>query len=60
MSQPAIFKRNISNGFSEKPSTDFAHRPMDPPPRFLKEGDIVECAIEGVGSIVNRVRRIEN
>jgi 2-keto-4-pentenoate hydratase/2-oxohepta-3-ene-1,7-dioic acid hydratase in catechol pathway len=30
------------------------------PPRFLKEDDIVECAIEGIGSIVNRVRRTEN
>jgi 2-keto-4-pentenoate hydratase/2-oxohepta-3-ene-1,7-dioic acid hydratase in catechol pathway len=28
------------------------------PPRFLKEGDIVECAIEGIGSIVNRVKQI--
>lgn len=28
------------------------------PPRFLKDGDIVECAIEGIGSIVNRVRQI--
>lgn len=28
------------------------------PPRFLKEGDVVECAIEGIGSIVNRVKRV--
>lgn len=28
------------------------------PPRFLADGDIVECAIEGIGSIRNRVRRI--
>ena len=28
------------------------------PPRFLKEDDIVECAIEGIGSIVNRVKRV--
>lgn len=26
------------------------------PPRFLKEGDIVECAIEGIGHIVNPVK----
>jgi 2-keto-4-pentenoate hydratase/2-oxohepta-3-ene-1,7-dioic acid hydratase in catechol pathway len=29
------------------------------PPRFLKDGDIVECAIEGIGSIVNRVRQVK-
>jgi 2-keto-4-pentenoate hydratase/2-oxohepta-3-ene-1,7-dioic acid hydratase in catechol pathway len=29
------------------------------PPRFLKDGDVVECAIEGIGSIVNRVRQIK-
>ena len=28
------------------------------PPQFLKEGDVVACAIEGIGSIVNRVKRI--
>jgi 2-keto-4-pentenoate hydratase/2-oxohepta-3-ene-1,7-dioic acid hydratase in catechol pathway len=28
------------------------------PPRFLKDGDVVECAIEGIGSIVNRVRQV--
>jgi 2-keto-4-pentenoate hydratase/2-oxohepta-3-ene-1,7-dioic acid hydratase in catechol pathway len=28
------------------------------PPRFLKDGDIVECAIEGIGSIVNRVKQV--
>jgi 2-keto-4-pentenoate hydratase/2-oxohepta-3-ene-1,7-dioic acid hydratase in catechol pathway len=28
------------------------------PPRFLKEGDVVECAIEGIGLIVNRVKRV--
>jgi 2-keto-4-pentenoate hydratase/2-oxohepta-3-ene-1,7-dioic acid hydratase in catechol pathway len=29
------------------------------PPRFLKEGDVVECAIEGIGSIVNRVKQVK-
>ena len=28
------------------------------PPRFLAEGDVVECSIEGIGSIRNVVRRI--
>ncbi|MDQ1079605.1 fumarylacetoacetate hydrolase family protein [Pseudoroseomonas cervicalis] len=27
------------------------------PPRFLREGDVVECAIEGIGRIRNRLRR---
>lgn len=27
------------------------------PPRFLKEGDIVRCEIDGIGAIENRVRR---
>jgi len=26
------------------------------PPKFLKQGDIVECAIEGIGKITNRVK----
>lgn len=25
------------------------------PPRFLKPGDVVECSIEGIGTLVNRV-----
>ena len=25
------------------------------PPKFLKPGDVVECSIEGIGSIVNPV-----
>jgi 2-keto-4-pentenoate hydratase/2-oxohepta-3-ene-1,7-dioic acid hydratase in catechol pathway len=25
------------------------------PPRFLKAGDVVECTVEGIGSIKNRV-----
>ena len=25
------------------------------PPRFLKPGDVVECSIEGIGSITNTV-----
>ncbi len=25
------------------------------PPRFLKSGDVVECSIEGIGTLVNRV-----
>ena len=25
------------------------------PPRFLNPGDIVECSIEGIGTLVNRV-----
>ena len=25
------------------------------PPRFLKPGDVVECSIEGLGTLVNRV-----
>jgi 2-keto-4-pentenoate hydratase/2-oxohepta-3-ene-1,7-dioic acid hydratase in catechol pathway len=29
------------------------------PPRFLKDGDVVECAIEGIGSIVNRVKQVK-
>jgi 2-keto-4-pentenoate hydratase/2-oxohepta-3-ene-1,7-dioic acid hydratase in catechol pathway len=29
------------------------------PPRFLKEGDVVECAIEGLGGIRNTVRRMQ-
>lgn len=28
------------------------------PPRFLREGDVVECAITGLGSIRNVVRRV--
>jgi len=28
------------------------------PPRFLVDGDVVECSIEGIGSIRNVVRRI--
>src|SRR5690348_5984420 len=27
------------------------------PPRFLREGDVVECAITGLGLIRNKVRR---
>ncbi len=27
------------------------------PPRFLKDGDVVSCAIEGIGSLTNTVRR---
>jgi 2-keto-4-pentenoate hydratase/2-oxohepta-3-ene-1,7-dioic acid hydratase in catechol pathway len=27
------------------------------PPRFLKDGDVVECQIDGIGSIKNTVRR---
>lgn len=29
------------------------------PPRFLRDGDVVECAIEGLGSIRNTVRRMQ-
>ena len=25
------------------------------PPRFLKPGDVVECSIEGIGTLVNQV-----
>ena len=25
------------------------------PPRFLKEGDVVECTIEGIGTLRNKV-----
>ena len=25
------------------------------PPEFLKDGDIVECEIEGIGKIINKV-----
>ena len=25
------------------------------PPRFLKPGDVVECTIEGIGTIANKV-----
>ena len=25
------------------------------PPKFLKVGDVVECSVEGIGSIVNEV-----
>lgn len=28
------------------------------PPRFLRDGDVVECAIEGIGRIRNRLRRM--
>ncbi|MFT8242974.1 fumarylacetoacetate hydrolase family protein [Roseomonas sp. BN140053] len=28
------------------------------PPRFLREGDVVECAISGIGSIRNTLRRV--
>ncbi|MDJ0387453.1 fumarylacetoacetate hydrolase family protein [Roseomonas sp. E05] len=28
------------------------------PPRFLRDGDVVECAISGIGSIRNTVRRL--
>jgi len=28
------------------------------PPRFLKDGDVVECSITGIGSIRNTVRRV--
>ena len=30
------------------------------PPRFLHEGDVVECAIGGIGKLVNRVERVGN
>ena len=26
------------------------------PPKFLKPGDVVECSIEGIGTIRNQVR----
>lgn len=29
------------------------------PPRFLRDGDVVECAISGIGGIRNMVRRVD-
>lgn len=29
------------------------------PPRFLRDGDVVECAIEGIGQIRNTVRKVD-
>jgi len=29
------------------------------PPRFLRDGDVVECAIEGIGRIRNTLRRVD-
>jgi 2-keto-4-pentenoate hydratase/2-oxohepta-3-ene-1,7-dioic acid hydratase in catechol pathway len=29
------------------------------PPRFLRDGDVVECAIEGIGRIRNRLRKVD-
>ena len=29
------------------------------PPRFLRDGDVVECAIEGIGGIRNTLRRVD-
>lgn len=29
------------------------------PPRFLRDGDVVECAIEGIGGIRNTLRRLD-
>ncbi|MBP0493958.1 fumarylacetoacetate hydrolase family protein [Pararoseomonas indoligenes] len=29
------------------------------PPRFLRDGDVVECAIEGIGSIRNTLRKVD-
>lgn len=29
------------------------------PPRFLRDGDVVECAIEGIGRIRNTVRKVD-
>ena len=29
------------------------------PPRFLRDGDVVECAIEGIGRIRNTLRRAD-
>jgi 2-keto-4-pentenoate hydratase/2-oxohepta-3-ene-1,7-dioic acid hydratase in catechol pathway len=31
---------------------------MDPP-GFMKDGDIVECEIEGIGVLRNRVREVK-
>ena len=29
------------------------------PPRFLRDGDVVECAIEGIGKIRNTLRKVD-
>lgn len=44
---------------------DFAHRPQGvgsgrKPPLWLKDGDVVEVGLEGVGTCVNKIEHLKS
>lgn len=55
---------DLSKGFSLKPGDIIATGTPSGvgfgfnPPKFLKDGDVVECYVEGIGTLVNRIKSL--